>query len=291
MIEVLSPATSANLGPGFDSMGLSLKLYNSYTLKKTDGTFTCNGKNEDIRNTNNLIIQSMLRALKECGKKTNGFDLNVKSFIPSARGLGSSSSCIVAGLAMGFYLADEKINKDLIFNLATEIEGHPDNVAPCVYGGAAISFKAYNEYKITGFNINKKYKFVAFIPDFRLSTIKAREVLPEKYSRSDMVYNISRSAALPLAFERGDSQLLKYALDDKIHQPYRKELIKNYDKIFMLTQKNGFIGTYLSGAGPTIMGIYDENADILSLKDEMKNLTEWDMKFLEIDNDGFIIKK
>lgn len=291
MIEILSPATSANLGPGFDTMGLSVKLYNSYKIRSTPGSFTYNGKPEDINNTNNLIIKSILRTYSEFNRIPEGFELNVKSNIPSARGLGSSSSCITAGVAMGFMLMNKKADKEKIFNISTEIEGHPDNVAPCIYGGATISFAiGKKEYKTVKFNIHKKYKFVAFIPNFRLATVKAREVLPKSYKKEEVVFNISRAAALPLAFERGDCSLLRYALEDKIHQPFRKELIKDYDKIFMLTEKNGFIGTYLSGAGPTVMGIYDNNADILSLKDELRYMKDWDMKFLEIDNEGLIIK-
>lgn len=289
MIRVCAPATSANLGCGFDTMGLAVSMSNVYEIEETDNGFFCGGK-EEKKDGDNLIVQSIFSALEETNYNIKGFNLNVQSDIPSARGLGSSSSCICAGLAMGYALSGLSFDREKIFQRANKLEGHPDNVAPCVFGGAVLSFSEKNTTYHTKLNIHKKFKLCAFIPDFRLSTAKARGALPSKYERSDIVFNVSRAALLPLALERGDSSFLKYALQDKIHQPYRKKFINNYDEIFALSEKCGLCGMYLSGAGPTLMGIYDEGANLALLREEMKKYPDWEVKLLDFNRKGMSVE-
>lgn len=286
MFEIKAPATSANLCCGFDTFGLAVTLYNTFKVEKCD-KFIFDGKEEDINNTNNLILTSMLTTCRFLNKKPIGVKVEVKSDVPSTRGLGSSATCVVAGIIMAYKVLNIEVDIDDVFNIASSIEGHPDNVAPCIFGGTTLSYKEDTEFKYYKIHTNKKYRICAFIPRFKLSTKKARNVLPDKYSREDVVFNIQRASLLPLSLERGDSEFVKDALQDRIHEPYRKELINGYDDIVKLTKKYGFVGTYLSGAGPTIMGVYEGNINLRKLDYDIKKLKDkYDLYPLKIDFDG-----
>lgn len=286
MFKVKTPATSANLCCGFDTFGVAVTLYNTFSVENSK-KFIFDGKEENINDTNNLILISMLKAFKFLKVKPLPAKITVSSDVPSTRGLGSSATCVVAGIIIAYKLARKKINLTDVFNIASSIEGHPDNVAPCIFGGTTLSYKNDAGFRYYKIHTHKKYKICAFIPTFKLSTQKARGVLPEKYSRADVVFNIQRASLLPLSLERGDSRFVKDALNDKIHEPYRKGLIPGYQDIVNLTKKYGFVGTYLSGAGPTIMGIYEKDFNVENLKNDMSKLeNKYDLYELEIDFDG-----
>jgi len=286
MFEIKAPATSANLCCGFDTFGLAVTLYNTFKVEKCD-KFIFDGKEEDINKTNNLILKSMLTTCEFLKRKPVGVKVDVYSDVPSTRGLGSSATCVVAGIIMAYKVLNIEVNIDDVFNIASSIEGHPDNVAPCIFGGTTLSYKQGSEFKYYKINAHKKYRICAFIPRFKLSTKKSRNVLPEKYSREDVVFNIQRASLLPLSLERGNSAFVKDALHDKIHEPYRKGLINGYDDVVKLTKKYGFVGTYLSGAGPTIMGIYEGNIDIRKLNSDLRKLKDkYDLYPLRIDFGG-----
>lgn len=286
MFEIKAPATSANLCCGFDTFGLAVTLYNTFKVEKCD-KFIFDGKEENINATNNLILKSMLTTCDFLDKKPVGVKVDVFSSVPSTRGLGSSATCVVAGIIMAYKSLNIKVDIDDVFNIASSIEGHPDNVAPCIFGGTTLSYKEDTEFKYYKINTHKKYRICAFIPRFKLSTKKARNVLPDKYSREDVVFNIQRAALLPLALERGKSDFVKDALHDRVHEPYRKSLINGYDDVVKLTQQYGFVGTYLSGAGPTIMGVYEGDIDLKKLKADLRNLKDkYDLYPLNIDFNG-----
>jgi homoserine kinase len=210
--------------------------------------------------------------------------------VPLSRGLGSSAVCITAGVTGAYLLSGEKFNEDEIFQISAQIEGHPDNVSPNIYGGMTLSYtKSDGTYSHIKFDVDKKYRFVAMIPDFKLSTEKSRKVLPPSYSRQDAVFNVSRNSMLIHALQTGDNDLLREALQDRIHQPYRKSLIKNYDEISDILLSNGAVGTYLSGAGPTIMGIIDNETTYNNIASDLRNSIYsmgWNREMLTIDNKG-----
>jgi homoserine kinase len=286
MFEIKAPATSANICCGFDTFGLAVTLYNTFKVEKSD-KYIFDGREEDINNTNNLILTSMLTACRFLDKDPVPVKVDVFSDVPSTRGLGSSATCVVAGIIMAYKVLNVEVDIDDVFNIASSIEGHPDNVAPCIFGGTTLSYKQDDEFKYYKINANKKYRICAFIPRFKLSTKKARNVLPEKYSREDVVFNIQRASLLPISLERGDSDFVKDALQDRIHEPYRKGLISGYDDVVNLTKKYGFVGTYLSGAGPTIMGIYEGNIDLKKLRFDLRKLKDkYDLYPLKIDFNG-----
>ncbi|MEG2705761.1 MAG: homoserine kinase [Erysipelotrichaceae bacterium] len=289
MIKVRVPATSANVGPGFDSLGIALNLYCSVSFNPQD-TLEILGCEPAYANENNLIYQSFLEVFKLTKKKAPGMKITIESDIPMARGLGSSAACIVAGVVAGNYYSGMKLNKQAILSLCTKIEGHPDNITPALYGSLCASFmeesKVYHSQTI----IDPSLKFLALIPDFELSTKDAREVLPTMVNYQDAIYNVSRIAPLMKGLEEGNEELIKAALKDKLHQPYRKALIKEYDQVETIAIDHHVIGFYLSGAGPTLMGIIKHQEDLQSMKETMNTLKHnWKVVLCEIDQKGTMI--
>ena len=242
MITVTVPATSANVGAGFDSLGLALSMHNVFTFEEcdririssVDGTHVPTG-------ANNLVYRSARAVYDQLG-------------IP-LRGLRSSSACIVAGILGANALLGNKLTSRQMLTLATAIEGHPDNVAPAMLGGFVTS--VYDEGQVYSVkkNIDEQLAFAAFVPDFRLLTSKARAALPDMVSHKDAVYNLSRAALATAAFCDGDYSLLGVATKDSLHQKYRLPLIDGGDEMFELAQDLGALAVYISGAGPTIMAV------------------------------------
>lgn len=210
-----------------------------------------------------------------------------------ARGLGSSSTCIVAGIYAALHILEDKIDKDLALNIAVEIEGHPDNVGPAIFGGLLLCImdgaKVYHKKILP----NENLEFICIIPDFKLRTEDSRNVISDKLLLKDAINNIQRAAVLGFALRDLDKDLIKICLDDKIHQPYRKVLIKGYDEIYNKSLDLGAIGVYLSGAGPTMMLIADKRDDIYDdiNKFMANNFTTWQVKRLNLDIDGAYVEK
>ena len=262
MYKIISNATSANIGPGFDCLGICFNVGNTIRVEEYDDCVIINHHADTVRNKNNLIVKSMYQAADIIGYNLKGVNLEVKTNIPLSRGLGSSASCIAAGVAATFLLSGNVPVKSDIFEIATNIEGHPDNVAANIFGGLNLAYQQGDKHRCIQYQIDKKFRFIAIVPNFSLSTVKAREVLPDKYGREDVVYNIAKVSTLITALQLGNSKLLADSLDDKLHQPYRKELISDYDQIVEIAKSCGAVGTYISGAGPTIMAIAD-SSDVL----------------------------
>ena len=297
MIKVRVPATSANLGPGFDSMGISLNIYNEYEfeLKEEKGLFF-EGFEEEFQNKNNIIFMAIKKVFDKYNFKFEGIRIKIiKQDIPISRGLGSSSSCIVAGLIGAFALMGKEINRDEILSLAVEIEGHPDNVCPAIFGGLVSTIMVDNKKPLYNcVEVKDGIKFVALIPRFKLSTEKARAILPKEIPFRDCIYNIGRAALLISCFSNGNYALLKEATKDRIHQRFRSKLIDNFDEVYNKSLELGAFCCFLSGAGPTLMAIVDkENIGFVDnfinfMKEQNIN---WDIEELEIDKHGAKILK
>ena len=289
MIKIRVPATSANLGPGFDSLGIALSLYNIFSFEEISEGLEILGSLNKEEDKNNLIYTSMLKTFDFIGYKAKGIRIEVETNIPVSRGLGSSAACILGGIMGANEMAGSPLSIDDIFKLATEIEGHPDNVAPGLFGGLVSSLMEDNNIYYNKIDIAKGLKFIAIVPDFKLSTKTAREVLPEVISYKDAVENVSRVSLLISALSNGRFDLLKPALKDKLHQPYRGELIKGFNRVLNKSYELKALGTYLSGAGPTIMAITREEND--SFRKEMEEYLKsinytWELIDLEIELDG-----
>ena len=255
-IKVSVPATSANIGSGFDALGLAVTLYNTVTFEESEVLDISSADGTRIpRGESNLLYRSAKGLFEKVGKQIPPLKITQTNPIPMARGLGSSSACIIAGLLGANRMLGDVLNTQELLTLATSIEGHPDNVAPAMLGGFVTS--VYDEGQVYSVkkNIDEQLAFAAFVPDFRLLTSKARAALPDMVSHKDAVYNLSRAALATAAFCDGDYSLLGVATKDSLHQKYRLPLIDGGDEMFELAQDLGALAVYISGAGPTIMAV------------------------------------
>ena len=267
MIHVKVPATSANLGPGFDCIGIAFSVYNRIWVELSDRTDVKviiknnSPKNRIPLNEDNLIYTTMQRFYDEAGiGKLPAVMITQEDDIPLTKGLGSSAACVAAGLLAANALSGGKLNKKDICDLAARLEGHPDNSTPALVGGlviGAMSDVALNYIKIIP---KDDLLFMAMIPDFQLSTQKARSVLPKNVAIEDAVFNISHAALMAAAFSCGDNSMLAAAMEDRLHQPHRAPLIPGMDGIIKAAKDNGALGAYLSGAGPSIIAVCDGGA-------------------------------
>ena len=297
MIKVRVPATSANLGPGFDSLGISLDIYNEYafSLEENKGLFF-EGIEKEFQNEDNIIFMAIKKVFNKYDFKFTGLRIKIiKQDIPISRGLGSSSSCIVAGLIGAFALMNKEINRDEILSLAVEIEGHPDNVCPAIFGGLVSTIMSDNKKPLYNcVDVKEGVKFIALIPRFKLSTEKARAILPKEVPFRDCIYNIGRAALLISCFSNGNYSLLREATKDKIHEQFRSRLIDKFDEVYNKVLELGAFSCFLSGAGPTLMAIVDKD-DINFVNRLREFMSEqninWDIKELTIDKHGAKILK
>jgi homoserine kinase len=294
MISIKVPATSANMGPGFDCLGVALDLYNDYEIEETASGIEITGCEECYSNETNLIYTSMQKCFEVLNYQPKGLKININSSIPISRGLGSSAACIVGGIAAANELAGGKLTKAQLLEIANAIEGHPDNVAPALLGGMIIAVQNKGKVYHENVKIADNLRFCAIIPDFTLSTSEARAALPHKLSYGDAIFNISRATLLVTALANGSYDLIRHACEDALHQPYRSKLIPGYDEIMQKSKELDCLGIFLSGAGPTIMAII-KNTDqsfvsgIQSFLDTLKD--KWIVKELHIDYEGTVISK
>lgn len=293
MIHVRIPATSANLGAGFDSLGLAVNLYNHVHIEEsdqvdissTDGTWVPTTKE-------NLIYQSARRLYDECGKKLSGLKIVQQNDIPMTRGLGSSSACIVGGLVGANRMLGDPLGLDDLVGLASDIEGHPDNTTPALLGGIVTAVLEEGKVFWVKQEVHNALRLIAVIPDFKLSTEMARQVLPKEISHLDARYNLSRAALFSASLLQGKYENIRIAVEDRLHQPYRMKLIHYADEVFKRAYELGAYGVYISGAGPTMMAIVD-GADAgfaPSLRGYLGELEldGWKIEELSIDNAGTI---
>jgi homoserine kinase len=276
MAQISVPATSANIGPGFDCFGLALELRDRYAAQVLDDEtidvdVTGEGANEVKKDSKNLVIKSMLRGFEHMGGKPRGIALRALNVIPHGRGLGSSASAIVGGLALARSLVltgEQYMSDNDLITLATELEGHPDNVAAAFYGGATIAWveskinadgSNTNIGKAVSLKVDDRIKALLLVPDNQLATAKARKLLPESILHQDAVLNSSRTALLVHALaQRPD--LLFTATEDLLHQSYRAQAMP---KTVALVDKlrGAGVAAVVSGAGPSVMVLYAGGED------------------------------
>lgn len=291
MFKIQIPATSANLGAGFDALGLALTFYNYVEMEESDRIDIKSSDGLDIpTDEKNLIYISAKDLFNVCGKKLNGLKLRQTNSIPMARGLGSSSACIIAGLVGANKMLGDPLTKDDLVDLSAQIEGHPDNTAPALLGGIVTAVFDGRKVHWVKQEVFTKLKFVAVIPDFELKTEQARACLPKEIAHRDAVYNLSRAALFSASLLTGKFENLRTAVDDKLHQPYRMELIPHCRDVFDIAYTHGAYGAYISGAGPTIMAIVDESNTYFAgkMKFSLDNagLSGWQVHEFRIDNEG-----
>jgi len=262
MLHIKVNATSANVCVGFDTLGLALDLANDFTFEKSNEFSFVGFENEYCNTSNNLVYDAYKKVFELLGKKLIPVKIGYKGEIPVSRGLGSSSSLIVAGVFAANHMLGNILTKNELFDICAKMEGHPDNVAPAIYGGLIASYKKNNSFIPNSFNVNKDLVFIVAIPKYKLTTKSARAVLPKSLSYADAVNNVSRIINLPKAFNDGDINLLLDLFEDKLHEPYRGTLIKEYPTIKQICKDN-LVPMAISGSGSTML-IISKNKEIIS---------------------------
>ena len=259
-ITIRIPATSANLGPGFDSLGLALDLWNEAIITLAiENSVQIHGEGKERLSTgeNNLIIRSAQKLAEQVGKRLPPFHLDCVNHIPLSSGLGSSAAAKLTGLLGANALLGKPLSKEEILDLATEMEGHPDNVAPALLGGLVVSNVENGKVLAHKIDLNANHESPVHItvvfPDFHLSTQQARAALPEQVTLKDAVHNISRAVMVTEAFRSGDLELLGKAMTDTLHQPYRLWLISGGREAMDAAKGAGAAAVAISGAGPSII--------------------------------------
>lgn len=292
LIKVKIPATSANLGAGFDALGLALTLYNYVYLSPSDRTCITSLDHTHIpQDESNLVFTSAKAVYQACGRKMDGgLRIRQTNHIPMTRGLGSSSACIAAGLIGANALLNFPMSTDDLINLAASIEGHPDNIAPALLGGIVTSVYDGAKVYYVKQDVGAHLYFYAIIPDFCVKTDVARKVLPSSVAHHDAVFNLSRAALFSASLLQGKYTNLKVAAQDKLHQPYRMSMIPGGEEVLQECYRLNAYAAYVSGAGPSIIAVCDQANYFFSMnmREKLNSMGKdgWQILQLSIDNYG-----
>lgn len=250
------PASTTNLGPGFDVLGLALQLYSTVELEEIDSgiEILVSGIDSEIitKGVDNIAYRAANAVFEQIGYEPKGLRLRIKNGIPAIRGLGGSGTAILGGLLTANALCNEPLSESELLNIATKLEGHPDNVAASLLGGLVVSLVLDGGVHTIKLDCQPNLSVAVAIPDFPVSTTRARSVLPDTVKFSDAVHNVSCSSLLVAAFATGNLDLLPLAMRDQLHQPYRSSLIPGFDDVAEAAMGAGALGIALSGAGPSI---------------------------------------
>ncbi len=295
MVRVTVPATSANMGSGFDSIGIALELYNVIDIELNDRIDISGLNGKDVpADESNLIYKCAKRVFDECGKTLPGLTIIESCGIPKTRGLGSSSACTVAGILGANALLGEPLGRQDVIDLAAVIEGHPDNSTPAILGGFCVALLENGHVWNVRVPMHGGIDFVAFIPDFKLSTEKARAALPKSVAHHDAVFNLARAALLAGSLTTGKLENLDVATGDCLQQPYRFRLIPDGENIMRGAKGLGALGAFISGAGPAIIALaYKGDRDYLSRAQKLcsESYPHWKAVQLRCDEVGATVKR
>jgi homoserine kinase len=263
-VRVRVPATSANLGPGFDALGLALTLYNDVVAEEADRTsvhIEGEGAGRLATNDKNVVARGVRMAYEAAGHAFRGVALTCVNRIPSARGLGSSAAAWVGGLVAGNALIGTPLAREALLDLAVRAEGHPDNVAAALLGGLTVSCATSEGVRAVALPVPSTLRWVVLVTEITSATAGARAVLPASVPRGDAVFNVQRVALLLAALQAGRTDVLGDALDDRLHQPYRRRLFPWMPDVVTAARRAGALGCVLSGAGPSLLAaVADEGA-------------------------------
>ncbi len=284
-VTVRVPATSANLGSCFDAAGIALSLYNTFSFEKAD-TLTFEKVDPRFCNEENLAFIAYRKVCERIGVPF-GVKITEEAIeVPVSRGLGSSATLIVAGAVAANLLHGAPLSDGDLLAVATEIEGHPDNVAPALFGGLCVSLMDDGMPFHVCHPVSEKVYFTAVYPNFEVATRDARAVLPKTVDRADAIYNLSRAALLPSAFATADFDMIRAVTKDRLHEPYRKPLFRNVDEVEKAAYAAGAVSFIISGAGSTCLCI--SKAPIADeLNTRIASLTnDWKAVALAVDKEG-----
>ncbi len=286
-VTIRVPATTANLGPGFDSFGCALQLYTDVTFEETDCGLEITGCDQAFTGPDNLAYVAYCAVLASLSEEVKGVKIHIDAHIPVCRGLGSSAALLVAGAMGANMLHGNRLSTQGLLNITNAMEGHPDNLAPAFFGGLTASMVDNGLPVTVNFPLHPDWEIVALVPDFDMPTVKARAVLPEQVSRADAIYNVAHGALVLKALELGDEKLLRTAMQDKLHQPYRKHMVTDYEAIEGIARTSG-AAFCLSGAGPTLLCITRDKTLKDKLAEKLPALTtqKWEIMPLHVAFEG-----
>ena len=260
MVKVRVPASTANLGAGFDALGLALGLYNDIEVERIASGFIMEVEGEGAErlralSSQNLVARAVRGTLGTLGMQVDGLRVRMVNRIPLSRGLGSSSAAAIGGVVAAAGLAGVSLAPEALLDLALPLEGHPDNIAPALLGGLTVATVVEDKVRCVRVSLPDEIRAVAIVPEFRLSTAKARQALPATVPRGDAVFNVGRVALFLGALQANRLDLLRDATKDRLHQPYRALLVPGMFEVLAEGERAGALACFLSGAGPTLMAL------------------------------------
>ncbi|GAA5096356.1 homoserine kinase [Microbacterium yannicii] len=297
-VVVRVPATSANLGPGFDTLGLALSLYDELDVTALpEGQLEIEvegaGAADVPRDASHLVVRAIAYAYESAGRRMPGLRLVARNVIPHGRGLGSSGAAVVSGLlaARGLLEGDVELGPDALLRLATELEGHPDNVAPALFGGLTIAWVDDGGPQHKKLLVHRGVSPLVLVPEFTMSTKLARSLQPTQVPREDAVFNVSRSALLIAALTQSP-ELLQAATEDKLHQNYRASAMPETDGLVRALRAQGFAAV-VSGAGPSVLVLADGPGRRLEAAALAAAVTDtpWEALMLAVDFKGGTVRE
>ena len=268
MIRVQVPATTANLGPGFECLGMALELYTVVEFMPVQSGLMIElygeGAKDLARDHTNLVYRAAKSVFEAVTYQPQGIKIRINSSIPPARGLGSSAAAIIGGVLAANILSGNRLANRELLNLAAGMEGHPDNVTPALCGGIIVAVPVEGDVRYVKIAPPAGLKVVIAVPDFQLPTMTAREALPQQVTMQDAVFNLGRVALLVAALQQGDLSMLGTAMEDRLHQPYRANLIPGMKKVLAAARLAGARGVTLSGSGPALVAFADNNFELIA---------------------------
>lgn len=297
-VLVRVPATSANLGPGFDTLGLALSVYDELLVTelpegRLEVIVAGEGADDVPRDASNLVVRAIAYAFDALGRPLPGLRLEARNVIPHGRGLGSSGAAVVSGLlaAKGLLEGDVDFSPETLLRLATELEGHPDNVAPALFGGLTIAWVDEDGPQHKKLIVHRGVSPIVFVPDFTMSTSVARSLQPEHVPREDAVFNVSRSALLIAALTQSP-ELMLAATADRLHQSYRAQAMPDTDRLVQALRAQGFAAV-VSGAGPSVLVLADGPGRRLEAAAVASSVgdTPWETLMLAVDVKGGTVRE
>ena len=266
-ITVRAPATTANMGPGFDSLGMALELFNTISIERSDRFsigITGNGAGELSTGPDNMVYRGIAAVYDYLGFEPPALAVKCHNEIPLRRGLGSSAAAIAGGMVAANLLTGESAPREELLRLADDIEGHPDNVAPALFGGCQIVIREGENLTSIPCPVDERLKAVLLVPDVEIPTEEARRVMPANIPMQDAVHNIGRAALLALSLSSGEAKHMALATQDVLHQPYRSPLFPPMTGIFEAAMEAGACGVFLSGSGSTILALTDSSEEAIA---------------------------
>ena len=286
-VKITVPATSANLGIGYDCLGMAVSLYSTFTFERAE-RLTITGCPDKYRNADNLVYRSFELALAHWGEEPFPISIDIDARIPVSRGLGSSSTCTVAGIMGAAALTGRIVGRAEAVSIATEMEGHPDNVAPAIMGSLVCSFTPEGELpRCIRYEVARGLHFVTVVPPYEVKTEEARKIVPGEVALSTAVWQMGRISGLTRGLEAGDMSLVAAACDDKLQEPYRRTLIPDYDEVRRVCLDGGAAAMWISGSGSTLMAVTDDGLIAESLRARIQSAhPDFEVHVLDCDTHG-----